>query len=69
MIVGVGDADFSQMHQLDGDEALLSHNRKTASRDIVQFVSYNDVMQQGPSSLAAAVLEEVQQLLVDSPLL
>lgn len=39
VIVGVGGADFSQMHQLDSDDALLTHNRKTASRDIVQFVS------------------------------
>ena len=39
VIVGVGAADFSQMHQLDSDHELLTHNRKTASRDIVQFVS------------------------------
>lgn len=38
IIIGVGDADFSQMHQLDCDGGLLTHNRKTASRDIVQFV-------------------------------
>ena len=39
IIIGVGEADFSQMHQLDSDNALLTHNRKTATRDIVQFVS------------------------------
>jgi hypothetical protein len=39
VIVGVGGADFSQMHELDSDKQLLTHNRKTASRDIVQFVS------------------------------
>ena len=39
VIVGVGEADFSQMQALDSDEALLTHNRKTATRDIVQFVS------------------------------
>jgi hypothetical protein len=39
VIVGVGSADFSQMTQLDSDEELLSLNGKTATRDIVQFVS------------------------------
>jgi hypothetical protein len=39
IIVGVGATDFTQMHMLDSDSALLTHNRKTASRDIVQFVS------------------------------
>ena len=39
VIVGVGSADFSQMTQLDSDDQLLSYNRKTASRDIVEFVS------------------------------
>ncbi len=39
VIVGVGAADFSEMHALDSDNALLSQGGKTAARDIVQFVS------------------------------
>lgn len=39
IIVGVGAADFSEMHELDSDDALLSAGGKTAVRDIVQFVA------------------------------
>lgn len=39
IIVGVGDADFSEMDVLDSDNILLSNNGQTASRDIVQFVA------------------------------
>lgn len=39
LIVGVGDADFSAMEALDGDKHRLSYGGRTASRDIVQFVS------------------------------
>ena len=38
VIVGVGAADFSEMRRLDSDKGLLTLNRETASRDIVQFV-------------------------------
>jgi hypothetical protein len=38
IIVGVGTADFSEMEDLDSDDELLSHNHRTAERDIVQFV-------------------------------
>ena len=36
MIVGVGEADFSMMDTLDGDEERLTYDGKRASRDIVQ---------------------------------
>lgn len=39
IIVGIGNADFSEMYKLDSDDKLLSLNGKTASRDIVQFVA------------------------------
>jgi hypothetical protein len=39
VIVGVGSADFAEMHALDSDEKMLSHSGTTAARDIVQFVS------------------------------
>jgi len=43
IIIGVGDADFSQMEELDGDdEALYSQRfRKYVEADIVQFVPFN----------------------------
>ncbi len=39
IIVGVGNADFSEMEILDSDEKLLTSNGRTAVRDIIQFVS------------------------------
>jgi hypothetical protein len=38
IIVGVGSEDFTAMDDLDSDDELLSHNGRTAQRDIVQFV-------------------------------
>ncbi|KAK5985776.1 Nicotinic receptor-associated protein 1 [Trichostrongylus colubriformis] len=42
IIVGVGDEDFSSMAELDSDDLLLSHEGRTAQRDIVQFVALRD---------------------------
>jgi hypothetical protein len=39
IIVGVGDADFSKMKELDSDGQLISFGGQTAVRDIVQFVA------------------------------
>ena len=45
IIVGVGDADFSNMDELDCDDGLLQSiiTSKKAQRDIVQFVPMNKV--------------------------
>ena len=43
IIVGVGNADFSNMDRLDGDNGLFNQNGKKAMRDIVQFVPFNQV--------------------------
>lgn len=59
IIIGVGPADFSSMHELDADEALLSAGSLTAARDIVQFVAYRDLIGRGTEALAQAVLAEV----------
>ncbi|CAG7833487.1 unnamed protein product [Allacma fusca] len=40
IIIGVGEADFDAMEELDGDALRLSYNGKVAERDIVQFVAY-----------------------------
>lgn len=61
IIIGVGEADFSSMKELDGDDAKLSMDGQTAARDIVQFVSMRSIPK-GPNrqaSLAKAVLEEL----------
>ena len=60
IIVGVGDADFSLMDQLDADETPLRSSRgQVMKRDIVQFVPFNDFRNSSPAALAAEVLEEV----------
>ena len=60
VIVGVGDADFSNMDKLDGDEeALYSENfRRYVAADIVQFVPFNDY-KANPSALARETLQEL----------
>lgn len=40
IIIGVGDAEFDAMEELDSDAAPLAYKRKQAARDIVQFVAY-----------------------------
>ena len=58
IIVGVGNADFSAMEELDGDDGPLLNSRDQAvARDIVQFVEYNASVARG--DLAEQVLKEV----------
>ena len=66
IIVGVGNADFSAMEELDGDAVrLTSPMGKAAARDIVQFVPFNNFAKVGLDShlsrlhLAREVLAEV----------
>ncbi|EGD72681.1 hypothetical protein PTSG_12171 [Salpingoeca rosetta] len=62
VIIGVGDADFSAMHALDSDDALLESKGVRAERDIVQFVPINQFMSGravSGAALARAVLAEI----------
>ncbi len=59
IIVGVGNADFTNMIELDGDNGLLSYNNKVAKRDIVQFVPFKDYLAKGSEVLAKEVLAEI----------
>lgn len=60
IIVGVGNADFSLMEQLDGDEVGLRNSRgQLCARDIVQFVEFNQCIARG--DLAEQVLKEVPE--------
>ncbi|KAM7508481.1 hypothetical protein LguiA_018934 [Lonicera macranthoides] len=60
LIVGVGNADFSQMEILDADKGhrLESSTGRIATRDIVQFVPMREV-HGGQISIVQAVLEEL----------
>jgi len=41
VIIGIGDADFTNMHDLDGDEVpLINSSGEIRKRDIVQFVEF-----------------------------
>ncbi|XP_065837296.1 copine-5-like [Oscarella lobularis] len=67
IIVGVGDADFSQMETLDADSVPLESSKgRTMSRDIVQFVSFGELRHRigMDFSLAREVLAEVPDQLV-----
>ena len=54
--MGVGDADFSSMDILDGDDGALVASGVRATRDIVQFVPFNSVKARGPAALAQVSL-------------
>ena len=48
IIVGVGNADFSAMEELDGDGGVLQDKEKrSVVRDLVQFVNFNEVIKSG----------------------
>ncbi len=61
VIVGVGDADFSSMEELDGDEVQVAdEDGNECERDIVQFVPMREFT--GPlwkQRLTASVLKEI----------
>jgi len=64
IIVGVGNADFDGMEELDSDDQLLSLDGVTATRDIVQFVPFRDFSADtinAKTSLAMQVLAEVPE--------
>lgn len=60
IIVGVGEADFTAMEFLDGDDGVLrSPTGEAAVRDIVQFVPYRKFQNAAKEALAQSVLAEV----------
>lgn len=64
IIVGVGDADFTNMNRLDGDDEVLESNGKKCDRDIVQFVPMrayqNDMMGLTDATLAEIPAQVLQ---------
>ena len=70
VIVGVGDADFTDMERLDGDKvALQTRNGVKQQRDIVQFVpmkEYRNLHGEAyRSAVARSVLEEIPKQVTD----
>ncbi|KAJ3185015.1 hypothetical protein HDU87_002581 [Geranomyces variabilis] len=63
VIVGVGNADFTSMRVLDGDDEPLVANGRKCERDIVQFVPFASFAG-SPHLLAKEVLAEIPDQLV-----
>lgn len=55
IIVGVGNADFAAMEELDADTVPLEVNGVRAARDITQFVSMNDLQSCTQSDYPAVI--------------
>ena len=66
IIVGVGNADFNNMEELDGDVVRLSSNGRYASRDIVQFVPFRDFLK-GMGDPHTARLRLAREVLAEIP--
>uniref|UniRef100_A0AAX7V354 C2 domain-containing protein n=1 Tax=Astatotilapia calliptera TaxID=8154 RepID=A0AAX7V354_ASTCA len=70
IIVGVGQAEFDAMVELDGDDVRISSRGKVAERDIVQFVPFRDYMDRtgnhvlSMARLAKDVLAEIPDQLI-----
>ncbi|XP_041843492.1 copine-4 [Melanotaenia boesemani] len=66
IIVGIGNADFSDMQMLDCDDGILrSPKGEPVLRDIVQFVPFRNFKHASPAALAKSVLAEVPNQVVD----
>jgi hypothetical protein len=67
IIVGVGDEDFSMMDELDADDRPLYSvsEKKYMSRDIVQFVPFNEFKDKSYHQLAMATLDEIPREVVN----
>ena len=65
IIIGIGNADFTNMNVLDADdEPLTDNNGRKADRDLVQFVPYREFQNNG-QKLAEQVLEEIPRQIVE----
>nr|XP_056719266.1 copine-6 [Euleptes europaea] len=65
IIVGIGNADFSDMRELNGDRGMLESDEGRAVRDIVQFVPVREFKKAPPNALAKYVLAEVPKQVVE----
>ena len=65
IIIGIGDADFSNMDILDADdEPLVDKNGRKADRDLVQFVPFKKFSYNG-QLLANEVLQEIPKQVIE----
>ena len=65
IIIGIGDANFSNMNILDADEEpLIDRNGRKCDRDLVQFVPFKKFSYNG-EMLAREVLEEIPKQVIE----
>ena len=65
IIIGIGNADFSNMDVLDADEdPLYDNNGRKADRDLVQFVPFKKFSSNG-ELLAKEVLSEIPRQVIE----
>ena len=65
IIIGIGDANFSNMNLLDSDDdRLVDKNGRRADRDLVQFVPFKKFSYNG-ELLAKQVLEEIPRQVIE----
>ena len=65
IIIGIGDADFSKMEKLDGDEIpLISSKGIKRQRDLVQFVPFSK-FEGDEEKLANEVLEKIPRQIIE----
>ena len=65
IIIGIGDADFSNMNVLDADDnPLVDRNGRKADRDLVQFVPFKKFSNNG-ELLAKEVLAEIPRQVIE----
>eukprot|EP00903_Cladosiphon_okamuranus_P006483 g6342.t1 len=66
VIVGVGQADYTSMEQLDGDDVrLVNRAGQRANRDVVQFVPMRNFVGKSNHLLAKEVLEEIPAQVIE----
>ena len=66
IIVGIGDEDFSQMDVLDADSIVLVDSKgRTAARDIIQFVKFDELKDLAEVEVSNTMMAEVPDQFVD----
>lgn len=68
IIVGVGNAEFDAMDELDSDDVRLSAEGRYAARDIVQFVPLNRFLSHsGPTQHIKSQADLAKEVLAEIP--
>lgn len=67
IIVGVGDANFKRMDELDSDNVRLTVDGRYAERDIVQFVPLNDFMTKEGNVYLKSHADLAKEVLIEIP--